>query len=129
MAFSISFACALTHRPSLTLCKGNFCKKSSHTFLQNVYRRKEVMNLKNMKRKFPAKVKRVIAVITTLLLIIALNKGSSKAGAGNYLAYPAFNNLRISLRNLSSAIRFRKVAINTTTTCVSDLQAWLCLRT
>ena len=87
MAFSISFACALTHRPSLTLCKGNFCKKSSHTFLQNVYRRKEVMNLKNMKRKFPAKVKRVIAVITTLLLIIALNMGSSKAGAGNYLAY------------------------------------------
>ena len=43
--------------------------------------------MKNMKRKFPAKVKRVIAVITTLLLIIALNMGSSKAGAGNYLAY------------------------------------------
>ena len=45
------------------------------------------MNLKNMKRIFPTKVKRVIAVITTLLLIIALNMGSSKAGAGNYLAY------------------------------------------
>jgi len=43
--------------------------------------------LKNMKRIFPTKVKRVIAVITTLLLIIALNMGSSKAGAGNYLAY------------------------------------------
>mgnify|MGYP000390526501 CR=1 FL=1 len=46
-----------------------------------------VMNLKNMKKIFPTKVKRVIAVITTLLLIIALNMGSSKAGAGNYLAY------------------------------------------
>ena len=45
------------------------------------------MNLKNMKKIFPTKVKRVIAVITTLLLIIALNMGSSKAGAGNYLAY------------------------------------------
>ena len=43
--------------------------------------------MKNMKRIFPTKVKRVIAVITTLLLIIALNMGSSKAGAGNYLAY------------------------------------------
>ena len=43
--------------------------------------------MKNMKKNFPTKVKRVIAVITTLLLIIALNMGSSKAGAGNYLAY------------------------------------------
>ena len=43
--------------------------------------------MKNMKKIFPTKVKRVIAVITTLLLIIALNMGSSKAGAGNYLAY------------------------------------------
>ena len=43
--------------------------------------------MKNMKKIFPTKAKRVIAVITTLLLIIALNMGSSKAGAGNYLAY------------------------------------------
>ena len=74
--------------PLLTLCKGkNFDKKNSHIFLQNVYRRKEVMNLKIMKRKIPTKVKRILAIITALLLIIALNMGSAKAGAGNYLAY------------------------------------------
>ncbi|MDD5998250.1 MAG: choice-of-anchor A family protein [Lachnospiraceae bacterium] len=40
-----------------------------------------------MKRKIPTKVKRILAIITALLLIIALNMGSAKAGAGNYLAY------------------------------------------
>ena len=43
--------------------------------------------MKIMKRKIPTKVKRILAIITALLLIIALNMGSAKAGAGNYLAY------------------------------------------
>ncbi len=47
--------------------------------------------MKNMKRKISTKAKRVIAVISALLLIIALNMGSSKAGAGNYLAYNLFD--------------------------------------
>ncbi len=71
-----------------------FGKKSSHIFLQNVYRRKEVMNLKNIKRKIPTKVKRILAIVTALLLIIALNMGSAKAGAGDYLAYNLLDNTK-----------------------------------
>ena len=50
--------------------------------------------MKNMKRKIPTKVKRILAIITALLLIIALNMGSSKAGAGDYLAHNLLDNTK-----------------------------------
>ena len=50
--------------------------------------------MKIMKRKIPTKVKRILAIITALLLIIALNMGSAKAGAGDYLAYNLLNNTK-----------------------------------
>ena len=50
--------------------------------------------MKNMKRKIPTKVKRILAIITALLLIIALNMGSAKAGAGDYLAYNLLDNTK-----------------------------------
>ena len=50
--------------------------------------------MKNMKRKIPTKVKRILAIITALLLIIALNMGSAKAGADDYLAYNLLDNTK-----------------------------------
>ncbi len=50
--------------------------------------------MKNIKRKIPTKVKRILAIITALLLIIALNMGSSKAGAGDYLAHNLLDNTK-----------------------------------
>ena len=50
--------------------------------------------MKNMKRKIPTKVKRILAIITALLLIIALNMGSSKASAGDYLAHNLLDNTK-----------------------------------
>ena len=50
--------------------------------------------MKIMKRKIPTKVKRILAIITALLLIVALNMGSAKAGAGDYLAYNLLNNTK-----------------------------------
>ena len=50
--------------------------------------------MKIIKRKIPTKVKRILAIITALLLIVALNMGSAKAGAGDYLAYNLLNNTK-----------------------------------